>query len=459
MSTSHRSILVFFVLLIAIPTASMAANVPPNVIVIMADDLSSVHMGLYGDREAPTPNFDRLAREGAWFRTCWATPICGPSRLQIVTGRFGTRKGSYHNGMKPGGGLVSKRLTIGEVFRKGGYATAVVGKWMLPGTQDTYGFDENYMWLGNHHLLGTLLPQFDGPVEPKGATIPGRPARYWHPAIVHDGKLVKTEPDDYGPELFVDFICDFMMRNKDRPFFVYFPMCLSHESWDFERNQHGYLPCPEVDSAGRRTGNKTQPTLAANVLYIDHMVGRITARIDELGLRNRTVVMFTTDNGTHAHPSEKKSYGKNQLDSERGPRVPLVVNGPGIIKPLGERTELVQLADILPTCADLAGLPIPADNPLDGVSFAGLLRGEASYRPREWIFSYYRGNKRWIRNRQFLLDGNGDLWDCGDSRDERTYKKTDPQTDPAAKAALARFQDVLQGLAAPKAGHKKKRQN
>jgi arylsulfatase A-like enzyme len=138
--------------------------------------------------------------------------------------------------------------------------------------------------------------------------------------------------------------------------------------------------------------------------------------------------------------------------------VPLVVNGPGIVKPLGECTELVQFADILPTCADLAGLPIPADNPLDGVSFAGLLRGEASYQPREWIFSYYRHN-RWIRNRQFLLDGNGDLWDCGDSRDERTYKKADPQTDPAAKVALARFQDVLQGLPAPKAGHNKKRRN
>jgi arylsulfatase A-like enzyme len=456
MSTLHRSILVFFVLLIGIPTASMAANVPPNLIVIMADDLSSVHMGLYGNREAPTPNLNRLAREGAWFRTCWATPICSPSRAQIMTGRFGTRTGWYHNGMKPKGPLASKHLTIGEVFRDNGYATAVVGKWQVPGTQDEHGFDENYMWLGGHNLCKALLPHFDGLVEKAGAGLPGRPARYWHPAIVHDGKLVKTGPDDYGPELFVDFICDFMTRNKDRPFFVYFPMCLPHESWDFERNQHGYLPCPEVDSAGRRTGNKTQPTLTANVRYIDHMVGRITAQIDELGLRNRTVVMFTTDNGTQGHPSEEKSYGKNQLDSERGPRVPLVVNGPGIVKPLGECTELVQFADILPTCADLAGLQIPADNPLDGVSFAGLLRGEASYQPREWIFSYHRYS-RWIRNREFLLDANGDLWDCGDSRDERTYKRADPRTDPAAKVALARFQDVLQGLPAPKAGHKKKR--
>ena len=168
MSTLHRSILVFFVLLIGIPTASMAANVRPNLIVIMADDLSSVHMGLYGDREAPTPNLNRLAREGAWFRTCWATPICSPSRAQIMTGRFGTRTGWYHNGMKPKGPLASKHLTIGEVFRDNGYATAVVGKWQVPGTQDEHGFDENYMWLGGHNLCKALLPQFDGPVEKAG---------------------------------------------------------------------------------------------------------------------------------------------------------------------------------------------------------------------------------------------------------------------------------------------------
>jgi len=458
MSTVHRGTLVLFFLLIGTPTASMGKSVRPNLIVIMADDLSSVHMGLYGDHKAPTPHLDRLAREGAWFCTCWATPICSPSRAQIMTGRFATRTGWYHNGMRPSGPLASKHLTIGEVFRKHGYATAVVGKWQIPGTQDEHGFDEHYMWLGSDNRKKTLSRQFDGPVEPKEASQPGRLPRYWHPAIVQDGKLVKTGPDDYGPELSVDFICDFVTRNKQKPFFVYFPMCLPHESWDFENRKHGYLPCPEVDSAGRRTGKKTQPTLAANVRYIDHMVGRITARVDELGLRNRTVVMFTTDNGTQGDLSGKGAYGKNQLESERGPRVPMVVNGPGIVKRLGERTELVQFADILPTCAELAGIRIPADNPLDGVSFAGLLRGEAFYRPREWIFSYYR-EKRWIRSRQFLLDGNGDLWDCGDSRDERTYKRADPRTNPAAKAALARFQDVLKGLPAPKAGRNKKRRN
>ncbi|NOZ23113.1 MAG: sulfatase-like hydrolase/transferase [Planctomycetes bacterium] len=412
----------------------------PNIILIMADDLSSKDMGCCGNPENKTPNLTRLGKTGANFLTCWATPICSPTRAQIMTGRYGFRTHWFHNNMKTNDPLCKDNVTLGQVFKQAGYATAIVGKWQLPGTQKAHGFDEYYMWLGGHNLWGKLRSKFDGPVEQKGQSLPGRPARYWHPALVHDGKLVDTGDDDYGPELFVKFINDYMARHKDEPFFLYFPMCLPHKSWDFERNCSGYLPTPVLDEAGNRIPGKSEPTLKANVTYIDHMVGQIVAQLDQLGIRDNTVLMFTTDNGT-------SGYGKAQTIQERGPRVPLIVNGPGIVKPIGERRELVQFADILPTLAALAGAKIPEDNPLDGVSFAPLLRGEP-FEGRDWIFSYY-ADRRFLRDKRFLLDGDGKLWDCGDKRDEQGYVDVTDSTDPAVQAARKKFDALLEKLPGP----------
>jgi len=412
----------------------------PNIILMMADDLSAKDMGCCGNPENPTPNLTRLGKNGVNFLTCWATPICSPTRAQIMTGRYGFRTRWYHNNMKISDPLAKDNLTLGQVFKQAGYATAIVGKWQLPGTQKEHGFDEFYMWLGGHNLWRTLRDKFDGPVEQKGHSLPGRPARYWHPAIVHDGRVVDTGDDDYGPERFVKFINDYMARHKDEPFFVYFPMCLPHKSWDFERNCAGYLPTPKLDENGNRVPGKSEPTLKANVEYIDHMIGEIVAQLDKLGLRDNTVLLFTTDNGT-------SGYGKAQIEQERGPRVPLIVDGPGIVKPVGECRELVQFADILPTLADLAGTTIPEDNPLDGVSFAPLLRGQP-FKGRDWIFSYY-ADKRFLRDKRFLLDGEGKLWDCGDRRDEQGYVDVTDSNDPAVQEARRKFDALLEKLPPP----------
>ena len=169
----------------------------PNIILMMADDLSSKDMACYGNPGIPTPTLSRLAEDGVSFQTCWATPICSPSRAQIMTGRYGFRTHWFHNSLKNKDSLASRQLTIGQVFKNAGYATAVVGKLQLPGTTKDHGFDEEYMWLGGHGLWGTLRSQFDGPVEGqkqkgKRGGLPGRPARYWHPAIVQNGNFVKT---------------------------------------------------------------------------------------------------------------------------------------------------------------------------------------------------------------------------------------------------------------------------
>lgn len=416
-----------------------AGRRPPNVILIMADDLSARDMGCYGNTETRTPQFDELARTGVMFRTCWATPICSPSRAQIMTGLYGFRTGWYHNELRSPQPLAQDHLTVGQAMREAGYATAVVGKWQLPGNEELHGFEESYMWLGGHPLARQLRDRFDGPIETEGHVLPGRPARYWHPAIVRQGELVPTGPDDYGPDLFVDYLNDFASRHRDRPFFVYFPMCLPHTTWDFELERNGYVAPPRLDGAGNRGEGKGEPTLRANVEYIDYLVGRIVRHLQSLGIRDDTVILFTSDNGA-------SGYGKGIVNEERGSRVPLVVNGPGVVRPLGASDALVQFADILPTMLDLAGAPAAAAG-LDGISFAPLLRGEP-FAGRDWIFGYY-ATHRMLRDRRWLLDGAGRFFDCGDRRDEEDYRDVTASTDPEVVAARRRFDEILADLPGP----------
>ena len=432
------------IVIFAVSTTLHAAN-QPNIILIMADDLSAKDMGCYGNETLSTPTLSRLAQDGVSFKTCWATPICSPSRAQIMTGRYGTRTHWFHNDLKNQASLASRQLTIGSVLKKAGYATTVVGKWQLPGAPKDHGFDDEYMWLGGHGLWRKLKSQFDGPVEGKElkglrGTLPGRPARYWHPAIAHNGTLLKTKKSDYGPELFVDYINDFIEQKKNEPFFIYFPMCLPHQSWDFERNIAGYLPTPLLDEAGKRIPGQSEPSLKANVFYIDHMVDGIIKQLDRLGIRENTLLIFTSDNGT-------VGYGKGNTRVERGPRVPLVIDGPGLLKIKGSRDELIQFCDFLPTLADLAGARIPEENPLDGKSFAPLLKGE-KYQEHEWIFSYYR-TSRFLRNKRYLLDGRNQLWDCGEQRNEKGYLNVTDSREEDVIRVKEKFGAILSTLPAP----------
>lgn len=150
--------------------------------------------------------------------------------------------------------------------------------------------------------------------------------------------------------------------------------------------------------------------------------------------------MFTCDNGT-------AGYGKGRVEQEKGARVPLIVNCPGLVRGLGPTDELVQFADILPTLADLANADFPEGYVLDGRSFAPLLRGD-EYRGRDWIFSYY-ATHRMLRDRRWLLDGRGRLYDCGDGRDETGYEDVTESQAPEVAEAKGRFERILADLPGP----------
>ncbi|MBN1489847.1 MAG: sulfatase-like hydrolase/transferase [Phycisphaerae bacterium] len=407
------------------PCAAFAADdarsQPLNFVVIMADDLGAGELGCYGNTEHRTPRLDALAKSGIRFRTCWATPLCSPTRVEILTGRYGFRTGWYNflgRVTTPLDHLNPDEPTFADVLKAKGYATALAGKWQLgtitkqPKMIFDSGFDTYCTWAW---------------IElPKDAKFAGSPRqRYWHPAVITDGKHQPTSPEQYGPNVYCNWLIEFMRKNRDRPFLAYYPMCLTHKPWD---------PTPSLTSPGK----KTEKGLKPNVEYMDHLVGRIADALDELGIRDRTVIFFTGDNGTAGR-------GKGQT-TELGVRVPMIVNCLKRIKP-GVSEELVDLSDILPTLAELAHADLPAGVTIDGHSFAPLLLG-GKWQPREWIFSYLAYD-RILRDKRWLLEGDGRFYDCGTSRDGTRYKDVTDSTEPDAAAARKRFEAILSELPGP----------
>lgn len=398
---------------------------PLNFLLIMADDLGAKDLGCYGSGDHRTPHLDALAQTGMRFETCWATPLCSPTRVELMTGRYGFRTGWYNflgRETTPMDHLQPDEITFADVLRSKGYATGLAGKWQLglitkqPTMIFDSGFDEYFTWAWKEGGL------------PKDAKFNGSPRqRYWHPAIIENGKHVPTTPDQYGPDLYSDWIVRFIERHKEGPFLAYYPMCLVHPPWD---------PTPDPSSP---TG-KTEGGLKPNVEYMDTIIGRVVNALDRLGLRENTVVFFTGDNGTARD-------GKGTV-TERGVRVPMIVNCPGIVQSGLVSRELIDLSDMLPTLAELAGAALPHGVNIDGRSFAPLLRGEQG-NPRGWVFSYL-AYERMIRDKRWLLEGDGRLYDCGECRDGSAYRDVTHSDDPEALAARKRFMEILNHMPAPK---------
>jgi arylsulfatase A len=424
-----------------------AAEKPPrpNFLIIMADDLSPGHFGCYGDAAATTPHIDAMARAGVLFRTAWATPMCAPSRAELITGRYAHRTGVWHNqlSVRPAAGnLAANHLTFARVLRDAGYATAVAGKLMeIGGPLDdpAVGFQEYHVHWGNQRLPdgGT----WDGPFETmgnaKGHTQPFT-SRYWHPCIVRNGKHVPTTKADFGEELHAEFLIDFMKRHRSGPFLCYFSMNLPHGI----ATGKGDLPTTPLSG---RPGTIDKGNLPECVAYIDVLVGRLVKALDDLGLRDNTLVIFTADNADG-------NDGKVRA-TEQGARVPLVVNCPGLVKARGATDELTDFSDVFPTLVDLAGARLPEGYALDGKSLAPFLRGTSDTH-REWIYSYI-GTARMIRDRRWLWEAvdplggfPGRFYDCGVNRGGRGYQNATESQKAEAAAARTRLRAALDKLPA-----------
>lgn len=386
-------------LLLATPgwlRAEQQSRTKPNIILIMADDIGYECFGAYGSQSYKTPNIDRLAAEGVRFTHCYSQPLCTPSRVKLMTGRSNIRNYSSFSILDP------NEKTFGHMLQRAGYKTAVAGKWQLYGAQHynelagtgmhprDAGFDEYCLWQ----------------VERLGS-------RYWNPRIERNGKILPATKDKYGPDIFCDFIGEFLEKHKDEPMFVYYPMALPHNP---------FVPTPNSAERDRKRG---PANFADMVAYIDTIVGRIDGKLKELGIRDNTLLIFTADNGTNRNIKSRLAgvtiKGGKGLTTDAGTRVPLVASWPGRAAKGRVCTDLVDFSDFLPTLAELAGARPLGGATLDGRSFLPQLKGEKG-NPRDWIYCYYNprpGKKRFperrfARDQRWKLYGNGRLYDLRD---------------------------------------------
>ena len=348
-------------LALSLTAVATADQSKPNIIVIMADDVGHECFGSYGSEQYQTPNIDRLAKTGIQFNHGYSQPVCTPSRVKIMTG-----KSNVHNYVNFAC-LDRDERTFGHILKDAGYATCIAGKWQLaelphklkpgqnPGTLPAdAGFDEHYMW-----------------------QVQDRGSRYWKPTLTYNGETKTFGPDDYGPQLLSEKVLDFIERKKDQPFFVYYPMVLVHS------------PFPTTPLSEDKNSKDEQKNFEDMMFYMDHLIGDLVNKLEELEIRENTLIMFLADNGTHG--SLKSAFkgevvrGAKGRTVDYGIHVPFIVNWTGQTKPQ-QNDDLIHIGDILPTITELAGGKTPGD--VTGKSFAPLLTG-ATYEPREFMYMYY----------------------------------------------------------------------
>lgn len=401
-----------------------------NILLIMADDMGAMELGCYGSELNSTPNFDALAESGIRFETFFATPVSTPSRIALMTGKYGVNTGHLNMQDKPGGigreyDLSTEEYTVGQMFSDSGYRTAMAGKWQLSGNGKTLihdcGFDEYMAW-----IYKGMLPEgvkYQGGYFPENSN---KTSRYWHPGIMMNGRHIKTGPEEYGPDMYSDFLIRFMedCSEKGEPFLAYYPMTLIHKPWV------GTPDNPDVKT-------NSPEALKANVEYCDKIIGKMIGALERLGIRKNTLVIFIGDNGT-------EGYGKTTA-SEWGPRTPCIVSCPGTIPGNRISGELVDIPDILPTILDFAGICPDVRKKLDGKSLMPVLTGKAC-RHDEFAISYY-GNIRIIRTQEWLLESNSDeeegrLFYCGTNRSGIGYTPVDTSR-PEARKIMRKFRRII----------------
>ncbi len=382
----------------------------PNIIFVLSDDVGIGDIGCYGSDNFRTPQIDALAKSGVRFAQCYSTPLCGPSRATILTGRYPFRTGMTHN---QAGAVVrpENEIMIPRVLKPAGYASAQVGKWsQLQLRPSDWGFDEYLQFAGS----GKYWPNQD-------------------PTYTLNGKTVRLQPGTYLPDVMHGFVVDFMTRHRNEPFYIHYAM--SHI--------HG----PILRTADSTRGSKD--LYADNIAYMDKLVGRLVADLDRLKLRDKTLIVFVGDNGTARFGADRATIGGRRLSGQKGTlleggsRVPMIASWPGTV-PAGKVTDaLVDFTDFLPTFAALAGARLPEGVTIDGHDFGPQLHGKRQP-GRDWVYVELNG-KWYARSRDWKLNSAGQLFDMKDAPFVEAVVPKDT-TDTKALAARKQLQAVLDQL-------------
>ncbi len=392
----------------------------PNIIFFLVDDMGRDWVSCYGAAHR-TPNIDRFAGQGVRFQTAWSSPICTPTRVQLLTGKYPFRTGwtDHHDVPRWGGKGFDwdREVTFARLLRDAGYATGIAGKWQVndfrkyPDALKRHGFDEHCMWTG-----------FETGNPPSAK-------RYWDAFLQTNGER-KTHEGQYGPDVVSHFARGFIRRHKDRPFLLYHPEILTHGPNEPTPDNRASAP---ADAKG---------LFAGMVTYMDKLFGKLLAEVDELGLANNTLIVFATDNGSPPTTGTLNGAacppGKGRI-TDLGSHVPFVVRAPWLAKP-AVSGDLVDFSDVFPTVTELAGVAAPKG--LDGRSFMGSLTG-AGREKRSWIYSQ-RGANRTVRDKRFKLNSDGSFYDLAADPFEKNDLRA--STDSTVAQASARLSSVLKSF-------------
>lgn len=395
-------------------SSHLLAEERPNILLIMADDVGIEGLGCYGGTSYKTPNLDRMAAEGLRFTRAYSQPLCTPTRVEIMTGQYNHRNWKYFGILDP------NQKTFGHYLQNSGYTTGIFGKWQLqsydppdlPGASDrrgtgmhpkNAGFDRYALF----HALHT---------EAKGS-------RYTNPTMLEgtagsEGEL-KTYQGQFGEDIWVDQIVDFFDSTRNQPTFAYYPMALPH--WPF-------VPTPDTPDWNPDSEQVEKPEYIVDMIqYMDKSVGAIVDKLRNKGLLENTIVLFYSDNGTHAKVVSEMRDGRQiqggkASSRQTGIHVPLIAYWPEKINP-GIDHDLVDASDFLATLMELAEQKLPKDTVTDGISFAHRLFDKPG-RKRDTAFFWYDSRPGWdkerFRREVFALNKDYKLYRSG-----RLFRLTD----------------------------------
>ena len=376
--------------LLATRARGAAANRPPNVVILLADDQGWGDLSINGNHNLSTPRIDSIARDGAVFDRFYVCAVCAPTRAEFLTGRYHARGGV--RGVSTGAERLNlDEKTIAETFRAGGYATGAFGKWhngsQFPYHPNGRGFDEYYGFTSGHW------------------------GQYFDPELDHNGALVRGK--GYITDDLTNHAIDFINQHKDRPFFCYLPFNTPHSPMQvpdrfFEKFSHFDPPMRARDP--RQEEIPMTRAALAMCENIDWNVGRVLRKLDELKLSENTIVIYFADNGPNSFRWNGGMKGRKGSVDEGGVRAPFLIRWPGHIRAGARIPQIAGAIDLLPTLADLSGIPVVSAKPLDGKSLKPLVLGDAPPWPDRMIFSLQ--NKRIsVRTQQYRLDPAGRLYD------------------------------------------------
>lgn len=419
-----------------LPVVEAGAGPRPNLVLIMVDDFGYECVGANGGTSYQTPHLDRLAATGMRFEHCYVQPLCTPTRVQLMTGQYNVRNYTHF------GHLDRQQITFAHLLQRAGYATCIAGKWQLgremslPGH---FGFDSFCLW-----------------------QLTRRPPRYANPGLEIDGREVDFTQGEYGPDIVNRYALDFIAKHRDQPFLLYYPMMLTHAPFQPTPDS----PDWDAQAVGEQV-HQHQRHFGEMVTYADKLVGSVVSKLDELGLRDNTLLIVLGDNGTKLGVASR--MGANQVVGGKGTskltgtHVPLIVNWPHVVPAGRVSGDLIDSTDFLPTLCEAAGATIPEDQKLDGQSFLPQLRGERG-KPRSWIYCWYSRNggaaaeAEFAMNQRYKLYRDGQLFDLQHDVDEQTPLATVARGSAAESAgellssALTRFDGARPGAIAAQGG-------